>query len=78
MKIHDIEYEVMFSFPVMFSGWECDEVGHVVKAKGTDKLEVALSNHGNFNISDIKELFEKIDEYRYAIINTEKAIRMVI
>jgi hypothetical protein len=78
MKIDNVEYEIVFSFPVMYSGWECDEIGHVVKAVGTEELKIALSNHGNFSIVNIDELFEKIDEYRYAIVKTEKAIKMAV
>ena len=77
MKINDVDYEIVHTFPVMWSGWECDDVGYVVKETETNELKIALSSHGGFYIAKVKELFEKIHEYINAIKETEKAIEMM-
>ena len=77
IKIEDTSYEVLFTFPVMYCGWESDEIGYVIKdvVKGT--LDIALTSHGGFYIARIEELFEKIYEYMGAIQATEKALELV-
>jgi len=67
--------KTLFRFPVLHLGWEADGWGYVVERDG--KREIILSNHGNFYISSIKELEQKIAEYKKVEFETKKAITLL-
>jgi hypothetical protein len=66
----------LFKFPVMWSGWECDDEGWVVEmADGSRAL--LLTDHTAEYIAKPKKLREKIREYKKAIAASEKALAML-
>jgi len=52
-----------------------DNVGYVVKAEGLNIL--VLSNHEKLYVADRVELEEKLQEYKEAIRETEKALELL-
>ena len=66
--------KTIFKFPVLHLGWEADGWGYIIE--NGDKREVWLSDHGNFYIASIKELEQKIAEYKKVEFETKKAIAL--
>ena len=67
------DYKIIFTFPVLHSGWECDQIGHIALNKKGSKV-LLMSNHGGFYEAEINELNEKIEEYEYTIDKSKEAI----
>ena len=67
--------KTIFKFPVLHLGWEADGWGYIIE--NGDKREVWLSDHGKFYISSIKELEQKIAEYKKVEFETKKAITLL-
>ncbi len=74
-KIEDFG-EVLFTFPVLYTGWELDEKGYVVKAPDDSTLLV-MSSHGRFYVAEANELREKLAEYETAILASRKALALL-
>lgn len=75
MEIKDFG-EVVFEFPMLYSGWECDEKGYVVRTpKG--HLDLILSDHGRLYSAPLRDLEDKISEYEEAIKNSRTALAMI-
>jgi len=66
---------ILHKFPILYAGWEMDNVGYVVKAEGLNIL--VLSNHEKLYVADRVELEEKLQEYKEAIRETEKALELL-
>lgn len=75
MQVEGREVEVLMVFPVMHSGWECDEKGFVVNDNGTKKI--VLTNHGSAYFASEMELSLKIEEYKHAIASAESALDII-
>jgi len=67
--------KTIFKFPVLHLGWESDGWGYIIE--NGEKREVWLSDHGNFYIASIKELEQKIAEYKKVEFETKKAITLL-
>ena len=67
--------KVIFKFPVLHLGWEADGWGYIIDNEG--EREVWLSDHGNFYIACIKELEQKLAEYKKVEFETKKAITLL-
>ena len=67
--------KTIFRFPVLHLGWEADGWGYVIEKDG--KRDVILSNHGKFYTASIKELEQKIAEYKKVEFETKKAIALL-
>jgi len=77
--------KVLKEFPVLFSGWEMDNIGYVVEHERVDKKNKnekkrvgwALSGHGIFQIIDDDEFIkEKILEYTKVLSTTRVALEL--
>ena len=75
IKEHNLE--VIYQFPVMYSGWECDYNGWVVEEIASKERKIVLSNHNTLYFADIKEIEECIDEYQDVINKTKKALELL-
>ncbi len=68
--------EIIFKFDVLYSGWECDAEGYVVRTPlGVNKL--ILSNHGRWYEAEPDELSEFIKTYEDAISDSQKALALL-
>jgi hypothetical protein len=68
------EIEVLSEFPVMYSGWECDEKGWVINVQRTNQVKVVLTNHGSFYLSTEEELKSMIKGYEETTKLTKDAL----
>jgi hypothetical protein len=76
MVINGKKYEIVSEFPVFYQGWECDYTGYVIKAKDSNKIEIALTSHGRAYIAKDSELTGYIEEYQNAIDKMKNAIAL--
>ena len=67
--------KTIFKFPVLHLGWEGDGWGYVIEKD--DKREIVLSNHGKFYTASVKELEQKLAEYKKVEFETKKAITLL-
>mgnify|MGYP000019447197 CR=1 FL=1 len=67
--------KTIFKFPVLHLGWEADGWGYVIEKD--DNREIILSNHGKFYTSSVKELEQKLAEYKKVEFETKKAITLL-
>ena len=74
-KIEKVHGKTIFKFPVLHLGWEADGWGYVIDRDS--KREVILSNHGKFYTASIKELEQKLAEYKKVEFETKKAIELL-
>ena len=74
-KIEKEHGKTIFKFPVLHLGWEADGWGYVIDRDS--KREVILSNHGKFYTASIKELEQKLAEYKKVEFETKKAITLL-
>lgn len=70
--------ELVKEFAVLWSGWECDSVGYVVKVEGIDSLQLLMSNHGFFDIVKDKNLQERISEYEEVLAASREALSLLV
>ena len=69
--------KIVMTFPVLYSGWECDGEATIIQTKkGEHKL--IMTSHGQPYEAKPQELMDKINEYRKAIVESQKALIMVI
>lgn len=68
-------YPVVFTFPVLWSGWESDNTGYIVMDGDVKRL--VMTSHGSPYFGNISELQKKIDEYEEAATETKKAISLI-
>jgi len=77
--------KVLKEFPVLFSGWEMDNIGYVVEHERVDKknknekkrVSFALSGHGVFQLVDNNDFVrEKIEEYQRVLSSTRVALEL--
>ncbi len=71
----DDNIEILYEFPILWSGWECDYKGYVARHK--NKTVLILSTHGTKYFADEIELEVKIAAYEQAIKATKKALEML-
>ncbi len=69
------DYEVVMQFEVLYSGWECDPYGYVVKT--SEGLRLVHSSHGTKYFTNASEFLEFIEDYKKVIEETIKAIALV-
>lgn len=75
IEIDGKSYQKIMTFPVMYSGWECDSSAWVVDADGEKKI--VMTNHGTPYFSTVAELEGLISGYQQTINETQEAIEMV-
>lgn len=92
VTIDDEDYPVIFEFPVLWRGWELDDVGYIIEYD--DKNRLIWSDHGEFKLIsntepesitesitssplDVSILTNFIKKYKSAIDNTEYAINLL-
>lgn len=73
-KHFESEIEVLSEFPVMYSGWECDSLGWVIKIQRTNEVKVVMTNHGSFYLETEEGLNDKMKEYEAALIPIKAAL----
>lgn len=66
------EDRVLFEFPVLHEGWECDPKGWVMERPDGSRY-LRLTTHGAPYHADAGELEERIKEYMDAIAMTRQA-----
>lgn len=69
--------KVISKFPILYSGWEMDNIGYLVKFEENGKVDMgfALSGHGIFQIvNDSKFIRSKLSEYDRVMRATGKAL----
>jgi hypothetical protein len=76
MSINLKDYEIIYSFPVMWSGWECDDVAHIALNKQGERV-LLFGSHTGFYEHTVGTLIEKMEEYTEAIDKTLKAIKIL-
>ncbi len=92
VTIDDENYPVIFEFPVLWQGWELDDVGYIIEYDGENRL--VWSDHGEFklisnvapkpivdlptNPLDIDILSNFIKKYKEVIESTKRAIDLLI
>lgn len=69
------EYKIVDSCDVYWCGWESDETAYVVQTDSGNKLVV--TNHGDYQFSDINFLNGKLSEYEEAISETTRMIDLL-
>ena len=68
--------KTIYTFPVLYEGWDMDEEGYVKETENGDRYLV-LTSHGREYKADPQELRDKIDEYRNAIKMSEHALSLL-
>ncbi len=68
--------KLLLEFPILYSGWEIDNIGWVIEDQKIVKL--ILTSHGGPYVATPKDLKEKIEEYKAALAKTEKALNMLV
>lgn len=68
--------KIIFEFPVLWEGWECDSVGWIMERESGTRY-AKMTNHGTPYIAPLHELITKILEYESAINKTKLAIALV-
>lgn len=68
-------YEEVYTFPVLWGGWEADSRGWVVNDKG--KMRIVLTTHGTPYFAKQRELQGRIEEYRKATTATLHALSLI-
>ena len=63
LNISGKDYQVIEKFYVYYQGWECDSKGYIVKETNSDKIQIALTNHGSLYISSLNEIKDFQDTY---------------
>lgn len=76
MKDLDNKSKSIYSFPVLYAGWELDYNGDIHEDK-SGKRHLILTSHGMPYVGDSSELREKIKEYQQVIAETQEAIRLL-
>lgn len=67
---------IILTFPVLYSGWECDETAWVVgKADGTSAL--IMTSHGAPYVADSLQLATRVHEYKKALADAEYALALL-
>jgi hypothetical protein len=66
------EYAVVGTFPILWTNWECNPVGYILKDK-KGKITFSYDTLGKDRIS-VKSMQDKIIEYKNAIRETKKAL----
>lgn len=68
--------KVIFEFPILWEGWECDSKAWVMeRTDGTRYLK--MTSHGGEYTAQAEELDERLKEYRVVIEKTEEALRLL-
>ncbi len=73
MIVEGKEVKVLFEFPVLYQGWECDNIGYLVL--DGNKKRIVMSSHGCNFFPKNKVIEEKMKEYRNAIRLTKIALK---
>jgi hypothetical protein len=71
-KAPDSKVEILKSFPVLWSGWECDSLAWVVSIDG--KRQLVTTNHGRHCFESLDFLDKKLVEYAAAASDTNNAL----
>ena len=84
--IDDVDYPVIYQFPILIKGWELDSDGYIILYNG--KYRFLWSDHGEYylvpdtiyeggNSAQVDILSGFLDDYRNAIEKTQHAINLV-
>lgn len=66
----------IFSFPVLWDGWDCDYTAWVMQRPDGSKY-LCMTNHGGRYEAPISQLERKIKEYNSVIAQSEKALELI-
>ncbi len=91
ITIDDIDYPIIFEFPILWQGWELDDVGYIIVYGGAHRF--IWSDHGEYKMisdkqsdplcelstspHDIAILNNFIEKYKVAIEDTTRAINLL-
>jgi hypothetical protein len=67
--------KIIFKFQVLHHGWEADSWGYITEKENV--REIWLSDHGKFYTGSVKELEQKLSEYKKAEFEIKKAITLL-
>lgn len=67
--------EVVYEFPILYSGWECDHTGWVVKNDAG--INLVLTDHGDPYYAKPEELRTLMEKYKATMIKTGEAYRLL-
>lgn len=70
------EDKVIFTFPVLWQGWECDSIGWIMERPDSTRY-IRLTNHGGEYEAKPEKLCDKIAEYQTAISATREALLLL-
>ena len=68
--------KVVYTFDVLYCGWDLDSTGWVMERENGERY-IMLTDHGKKYIASEDELLAKIDEYAKAILGTTNALRLL-
>lgn len=71
---HNEHISIVYLFPVMYQGWECDDVAFLVQTK-SGKLAAYGTDHGSIEQLDVADMKARVEKYRVALKLTNRAIR---
>lgn len=69
------DYLVLDTFPVYWSGWECDATGWICEDRSGYTV-IILSNHGAKYVANESEVVELAEEWQTAAMTLVKAVEM--
>lgn len=75
MAMNSVDKEI-FSFRVLWIGWECDSEAWVMERSDGSRYLV-MTNHGEKYNASPEELVERITEYQNAIYQTYRALELL-
>ena len=70
------QLKTIYSFPVLWEGWECDPEG-LIKCDTKGNKYLILTDHGSPYVADKQELIGRINEYKDVIAKSEKALQLL-
>lgn len=75
VTIDKVSYPVVFTFPVLWNGWESDSTGYIVLDGDIKRL--VLTDHSRYYFGNVSEIFAKLREYEEIVTETNKALKML-
>lgn len=70
------EDKIIFTFPVLWCGWECDGTARVMEKDDSTRY-LQMTNHGAPYVAETQELKSKIEYYKSVIQDSEKALELL-
>lgn len=67
-----VDVRILYTFRVIWEGWESDNTAHIVEYKG--KRKIVMTSHGAPFFADKKQLEERVREYESLLKDTKAAL----